>query len=176
MNKALPGCVLPPKLMVIMKYILTVFYLFIAVTMFSQEVEVIGVNELKDELNRQADSVYVVNFWATWCKPCTEEMPDLLKLEKEFSSDNMILTLISLDLPSMIDTRLEEFINNYNITVRVLLLDDPDANRWIPMVDESWSGSIPATLIYAPGKNYRNFHEGIITYAGLKQEIQHLIK
>lgn len=162
--------------MVIMKYILPVLYLFIALPMFSQQIEVIGVNGLKDELNRQTDSVYIVNFWATWCKPCTEEMPDLLRLEKEFSSENVMLTLISLDLPSTIDTRLAEFIDNYDISARVLLLDDPDANKWIPMVDESWSGSIPATLVYAPGKSYRNFHEGIITYAGLKQEIQHLIK
>lgn len=159
-----------------MRYIFTIFYLFIAVQLYSQDVELIGVSGLKDELNRQADSVYIVNFWATWCKPCTEEMPDLLKLEKELSSEKMMLTLISLDLPSTIDTRLAEFIDNYNIGTRILLLDDPDANKWIPLVDESWSGSIPATLIYAPGKNYRNFHEGIISYDMLKQEVQNLIK
>lgn len=159
-----------------MKYILLVFYLFTSLPLFSQDVEVIAVDRLKNELNRQADSVYIVNFWATWCKPCTEEMPDLLKIGEEFSDENMVLTLISLDLPSMMETRLAEFIDDYDISTRVLLLDDPDANKWIPMVDESWSGSIPATLIYAPGKDYRKFHEGIITYAELKKEIQYLIK
>ncbi|HCC70958.1 MAG TPA: hypothetical protein DEQ09_07405 [Bacteroidales bacterium] len=44
------------------------------------------VDGLKKNLNRKADSIYVINFRATWCKPCTEEMPDLLRVERELRS------------------------------------------------------------------------------------------
>jgi len=158
------------------KYFLIFVFLAFTGQISSQEVQVIGIDGLKEELSRKADSVYVVNFWATWCKPCTEEMPDLLRVEKEYKDKNLMLILISLDLPSMKDTRLPKFMSEYGINSRVLLLDDPDANKWIPMVDESWSGSIPATLIYAPKVDYRDFHEGIITYSELKETVYPLIR
>lgn len=159
-----------------LKYLIILFLFALPWQLCSQDIRVIGIEGLEKELSRKSDSVYVINFWATWCKPCTEEMPDLLRVQREYASENMSLILISLDLPSMISTRLPKFISDYNIESEVLLLDDPDANKWIPLVDESWSGSIPATLIYAPAKNYRDFHEGIITYSELKNKIATLIK
>jgi thiol-disulfide isomerase/thioredoxin len=158
------------------RYLFTVLLIIPALTLFSQDIEVIGIDRLKKELNQQSDTVYVFNFWATWCKPCTEEMPDLLKVEKEYTDHKMKLILISLDMPSQKDTRLVKFINEYKINSEVLLLDDPDFNKWIPIVDDSWTGSIPATLIYAPGKGYRKFHEGVISYPELKSQVQSLIQ
>ncbi|MBN1387484.1 MAG: redoxin domain-containing protein [Bacteroidales bacterium] len=158
------------------RYLLTVLLLIPAIPLFSQDIEVIGIDRLEEELNKQSDTVYVYNFWATWCKPCTEEMPDLLKVEKEYTNHKMKLILVSLDMPSQKDTRLAKFIKEYNISSEVLLLDEPDFNRWIPMVDDSWTGSIPATLIHAPGKGYRKFHEGMISYTELKSHIQSLIQ
>jgi thiol-disulfide isomerase/thioredoxin len=158
------------------RYLFTVLLILPALTLFSQDIEVIGIDRLKKELSQQSDTVYVFNFWATWCKPCTEEMPDLLKVEKEYTNHKMKLILISLDMPSQKDTRLVKFINEYKISSEVLLLDDPDFNKWIPIVDDSWTGSIPATLIYAPGKDYRKFHEGVISYPELKSQVQSLIQ
>ncbi len=157
-----------------LKYILPVLLFITVLPLSSQDIRQIDIKGLQDEIGRKSDSVYVVNFWATWCKPCTEEMPGLLKVEEEFRDDGMELILISLDLPSMKDTRLAKFISDHKIRSRVLLLDEPDGNKWIPMVDGSWSGSIPATLIYAPGKNYRTFHEGVLSYTELKTQIQSL--
>ena len=158
------------------RHLLTILLILPSLSIFSQDIEVIGIDRLKKELNQQSDTVYVFNFWATWCKPCTEEMPDLLKVEKEYANQKMKLILISLDMPSQKDTRLVKFINENNIISEVLLLDDPDFNKWIPIVDDSWTGSIPATLIYAPGKDYRKFHEGVISYPELKSQVQSLIQ
>ena len=158
------------------RYLLKILLILPSLSIFSQDVEVIDLDRLKEELNQESDTVYVYNFWATWCKPCTEEMPDLLKVEKEFTNHKMKLILVSLDMPSQKDTRLAKFINEYNISSEVLLLDEPDFNKWIPMVDDTWTGSIPATLIYAPEKNYRMFHEGVISYTELKSHVQSLIQ
>ncbi len=158
------------------KFLLTVLFLIPALSLFSQDIEVIGIDRLKHELNKESDTVYIYNFWATWCKPCAEEMPDLLKLEKEYTNKNMKLVLFSLDTPSQKDTRLADFVREYNINSEVLLLDEPDADKWIPMVDKGWTGSIPATLIYAPVMDYRMFHEGKISYDELKSQIGLLLK
>lgn len=162
--------------MLMVRYLVTVLFLGISLSIYSQDVEVIDIDGLRDILNRKSDTVYVLNFWATWCKPCTEEMPDLLKISKEYEPDNLKLILISLDLPSVIDTRLADFIKDNGISSRVFLLDDPDANKWIPLVDDSWSGSIPATLIYFPSAGYRDFHEGKVSYGDLKARVSPLIK
>jgi thiol-disulfide isomerase/thioredoxin len=131
-------------------------------------------DRLEQELSREGDTLYVINFWATWCKPCTEEMPDLVKIQNEFDSKKFKLLFVSLDMPSQLENRLLPFIKDYGIRSEVILLDDPDANRWINKVDDTWTGSIPATLIYTPG--YRKFHEGIISYNKLKKEITKNLK
>ena len=41
--------------------------------------------ELKPLLQKTTDSIYVVNFWATWCKPCVAELPYFEKLNKEYA-------------------------------------------------------------------------------------------
>jgi len=158
------------------RYLAAFMFLTLSLSLSSQDIEIIGIERLGQELNKQTDSVYIYNFWATWCKPCTEEMPALLKIQKEFANDKMKLILISLDMPSQKDTRLAKFIKDYEISSKVLLLDEPDANKWIPMVDESWTGSIPATLISAPLINYRKFHEGVISYGDLKSHLLPLMK
>lgn len=158
------------------RYLSALLFITLSLSLSSQDIEIIDIDGLKQELNKKSDTVYVYNFWATWCKPCTEEMPDLLKVEKEFAGEKMKLILVSLDMLSQKDTRLAAFIRDYKISSEVLLLDEPDANKWIPMVDESWTGSIPATLIHAPGKNYRKFHEGIISYTELKSHLLPLFK
>ncbi|MDT8402027.1 MAG: TlpA disulfide reductase family protein [Bacteroidales bacterium] len=158
------------------RYLYVILFLVMSVSLYGQDIKIIDFEHLKQEFNKKSDTVYVYNFWATWCKPCTEEMPDLLKVEKEFRNEKIKLILVSLDIPSQKDTRLANFIKDYSINSEVLLLDEPDANKWIPLVDESWTGSIPATLIHAPARGYRKFHEGMITYSELKSHIQSLIQ
>ena len=60
------------------------------------------------------------------------------------------------------------------INSEVLVLNDPDANKWIDKVDSGWSGSIPATLIY--NRDSRLFHEGSYTYEVLKDIVESKLK
>ncbi len=94
------------------------------------------------------DTTYVINFWASWCAPCREEMPDLEKLHQTYGAERVKVILVSLDMPDHIETRLIPYLNQVKVTAETLLLDDPDFNNWINKVDSSWSGAIPATLVY----------------------------
>lgn len=106
-------------------------------------------------LNRKNDTIYVLNFWASWCVPCREELADFERLHRSYSSERVKVLLISLDMPDQIESRLIPFLDKNNITAEVILLDDPDFNSWINKIDSNWGGGIPATLIY--NKDYRLF-------------------
>lgn len=119
------------------------------------------------------DKVYVVNFWATWCAPCVKELPYFEQLNKTYDNELDVI-LISLDFPKHYDSKLKPFIQKHQLQSKVIVLNDPDANTWIPKVDESWSGAIPATLIF--NKNKRQFYEQTFTYEQLETEVKQFLK
>ena len=61
--------------------------------------------------------VLVVNFWASWCPPCIEEMPTLDKLQAEFKSQNVLFVGIGIDSPSNIRQFLEMTPVSYPIVI-----------------------------------------------------------
>jgi len=132
----------------------------------SSQPDVLTFDEFEPYLHHQSDTLYVLNFWATWCTPCVKEIPALEKIREEYSNKNLRVILVSLDFPKQIESRLIPFLGQYSIHSEVIVLNDPDSNRWIEKVDPDWSGSIPATLIYH--KDSREFYERSFTYDELK--------
>jgi len=119
-------------------------------------------------LSGQSDTVYVINFWATWCGPCRRELPEMEKIHQDYSDKKVKVLLVSLDFPNQ-QKALYQFLKSNHITAPVILLNDPDANAWIDKVDPSWSGALPATLIYK-GKD-RMFFEKELTYRDVNNSI-----
>jgi len=113
-------------------------------------------NQLEPLLYTTTEKTHIINFWAMWCAPCVKELPILQEYEKNNPDIEMIL--ISLDFPKDIETKLKPFLKKKEITSKVVLLDDPDANSWINKIDPNWSGAIPFTIIFNNKK--RAFHEG----------------
>ncbi|MEM7373983.1 MAG: TlpA disulfide reductase family protein [Bacteroidota bacterium] len=121
-----------------------------------------------------SDSLYVYNFWATWCKPCVAELPYFEQLHRDYASRKVKVIFVSLDFPAFAEA-LESFIKKKGLSAEMLWLVDPDANSWIPKVNEDWSGVIPATLLLGPSRNIRAFKEQSFTYDELTQWIQTFI-
>lgn len=119
---------------------------------------------------KKTDTVYIVNFWATWCKPCIKELPAFEKIASDFSSEKVKILLVSLDFPDKLESQVVPFVKKNNIKSEVVLLDDADANNWIPKISPEWSGAIPATVIYK--KDNRKFYEQSFTYEELKTELK----
>lgn len=154
-----------------MKIIITaILALLIFQPLHSQKVRVVDFEKVQPELNKNDDTVRVINFWATWCVPCVEEMPYFTCAHGEYSTEKVKFLLVSLDFPRNIKSQVIPFIDKHNIQAEVILLDDPDANSWINKVDSTWSGALPATIVYK-GKQ-RSFLEGGITYEQLKEFIE----
>lgn len=127
-------------------------------------------NGLAPMLNQQNDTTYVVNFWATWCKPCIEELPNFEKLHANFKNQKVKVVLVSLDLPKQVESNLIPYIKKKHLQSKVVHLKDPDMNAWINKVDPQWSGAIPATIIYKGNK--RKFYEQSFTYEQLQTELE----
>jgi len=124
---------------------------------YTQDVKVYKTySEFEELLQTKDDKVHIVNFWATWCKPCIKELPYFEEIGSELS-DKVDITLVSLDFGNQLDTRVKPFIKKKELESRVVLLDDPKSNVWIDLVDKSWSGAIPATVFYKGDK--RKFYE-----------------
>ncbi|SCX88785.1 AhpC/TSA family protein [Nonlabens sp. Hel1_33_55] len=129
--------------------------------------EIVGRDYLTNLINKPAtDRVQVINFWATWCIPCVEELPAFVEIDDK---DNIEVILISLDDVENVDELVNPFLVKNNITPTVKLLDDPYAAEWIPMVDQHWDGAIPATLIQKGSK--KMFYNTSFTASELKSEI-----
>jgi len=137
------------------------------------EIPIYDFSELEPLLNKKNDTTYVVNFWATWCKPCIKELPFFEQLGKQYASKNVKVILVSLDFPDKLETQVIPFVKARDLKSEVVLLDDPDANNWIPKVDKDWSGAIPATLIY--NDKGRNFYEKSFTFEELETELNTIL-
>jgi thiol-disulfide isomerase/thioredoxin len=133
------------------------------------DLRVLSFDDLEPHLYKSTDSLYIINFWATWCTPCVEEIPDFMKIHEQYADKKVKLLLVSLDFPKHIDSRVIPFLEKNKVTAEVLILDDPDANKWINKVDNGWSGSIPATLFYQNDK--RIFIEDVMTYDDINKLI-----
>ena len=125
---------------------------------------------------KDAEKPTIFNFWATFCKPCIEELPYFQELTKKYDSAGVQLILVSLDLPEAYPARINKFAQKQNITAPITFLDETNADLFCPAVDPKWSGAIPASLFINNKTGYRKFFEDQISKEQLEKEIQALIK
>ena len=136
-------------------------------------ITILDYDGLEPLLKKKDDKIHIINFWATWCKPCVDELPYFEKVGKDFKDKNVEVTLVSLDFPKQIANQLIPFIKNNKLQSQVVVLDDPNQNKWINAIDPSWTGSIPATIIY--NKNDRAFYEQSFDEETLLKELEKFI-
>ncbi len=136
---------------------------------FSQNISTIRFETLQQRITSNPDTVYVVNFFASWCAPCIQEIPDFLKYAEDNKNEKVRVIFVSLDFKKNMYESLLPLIQKLNINQTVYLLDEPDANQWIDKIDNTWSGVIPATLILHKSSDYRKFIPAPLTYSLLKK-------
>ncbi len=136
--------------------------------------EVIDFAELETRLAADREGLTLYNFWATWCKPCIEEMPYFVNLDKEMG-DKVNVVFISLDNPKNPD-RVNAFMEKRGYTQESWLLNPGRDRTWIDNISTDWSGSIPATVFADVSENIRVFKERSYTSAELKEEVNNILK
>lgn len=154
-------------------------YLFIVVlslfgmAAFSQQVKRIKITDLEKTI-AESKTPLIVNFWATFCLPCIEEIPYFQKLVKQHEKDSIKLLLVSLDLKDDY-SKIRPFATKRKFTAPIVWLDETNADYFIPKVDSSWSGAIPATIFINNKNGYRKFMEQEFTEEQLEKEIMAIL-
>src|SRR5690606_11749856 len=115
-------------------------------TIQAQDIKAYKVEDLTKRISAK-DTVYVVNFWATWCGPCVRELPEFDKLKSQLEGKPVKILLVSLDFKDEYQKKIPKFIKKKKLEHEVVWLNETDANYFIPKIDDRWQGSIPATLI-----------------------------
>lgn len=118
------------------------------------KVTVVNFEQLESIIKKKDNKLYVVNFWATWCRPCVMELPEFMEVNKTYrDKPNFKMILVSLDIANQVELVVQPFLAKNKIDAEVYLLDDNKRmNQWIPAVDKNWGGSIPATVFYRNGE------------------------
>ncbi|MBC7774358.1 MAG: redoxin domain-containing protein [Phycisphaerae bacterium] len=106
-----------------------------------------NLEQLQSRISRAGDTTLVLNFWATWCSSCVEELPCFDELREFYGTQNVQVVLISLDFKSQLEKKFIPFLNRQRLKSEVGLMADQDLNTWIPKIHEAWDGAIPATLV-----------------------------
>lgn len=124
-------------------------------------------------LDLDTHKTYVINFWATWCQPCVKELPYFEQLGEAYRKSGVEVILVSLDMSKQVESRLLPFIKRKGLKSKTIYLQNADSGDWIAKVDPSWSGALPATVIY--NKSHRKFFERGFTYEELEAELKPFI-
>ncbi|HVG30710.1 MAG TPA: redoxin domain-containing protein [Pyrinomonadaceae bacterium] len=118
----------------------------------SPKVTEIDLEGLKKLLRRDADpskaKPLLVNFWATWCDPCRDEFPDLVRIDAEYRDRGLDFALVSGDDISEIKAGVPKFLRRMKAGMPAYLLNVPDMEPAINEVDAAWGGDLPATFLF----------------------------
>lgn len=136
----------------------------------------VNLDALKGLITKQREHPLLINFWATYCDPCREEFPDLVKIDKDYRPHALEFITISLDDVTDIKTSVPKFLGSMKATMPAYLLDVPDPEPAIDLVDPRWQGSLPATFLYNDKGEMVYRHIGRVKPEELRAEIEKVIK
>ena len=118
--------------------------------------------------------VAIVNVWASWCIPCRQEFPDLVRLYRAYKDRGVTLLLVSGDFAS--DTSAaKEFLAEQGVDFRTFLKAQKD-ELFIDGFDPAWTGALPATFVYDRSATRRHSFLAPVTYAALEREVKTLLE
>jgi thiol-disulfide isomerase/thioredoxin len=150
-------------------------FLLIASAAFSQTIKKVKIEELAEYI-KKSDHPLVVNFWATWCAPCVEELEYFTKDIKNFKEQNAELVLVSLDFEEAYPAKIAAFIKKKKYEASFYWLNETNADHFCPQIDPKWTGSIPSTLFINNKTGYRKFFERQLTPQQFTLNMQELVK
>jgi thiol-disulfide isomerase/thioredoxin len=142
---------------------------------YSQEIAKWKITDIEN-LMEKSDSILVINFWATFCVPCIEEIPDLIKFSNKYKKQKVKLYLVSLDFSENYPAKIKKFVAKKKYNASVAWLNETNADYFCPKIAETWSGAIPATLIVNKKSGYRKFYEEKLSAPEIENAIQKAIK
>jgi len=139
-------------------------------------VSAIDTDALKGLITQQREGPLLVNFWATFCDPCRDEFPDLVKIDKQYRPRSLEFVTVSLDDIDEIKNEVPKFLDLMNATMPAYLLNVSDPEPAINFIDRRWQGDLPATFLYNEKGEVVYKHIGRVNAAELREAIEKVVK
>jgi thiol-disulfide isomerase/thioredoxin len=158
-----------------MRYLFLLVLILFAVAVNAQPVKSIKVTELEKTI-KESKTPLIVNFWATYCVPCIQEIPDFLKAAETYKSKNLTLVFVSLDLRDAYPNKIDSIGKKLHLPEPLVWLNETNADYFCPRVDTSWSGGIPSSLFINNATGYRKFFEDQLSKEKLEKEVKAMIR
>ncbi len=149
---------------------------FFSLSVSAQTIPILTFDSFEKYLKPTSDTVFVINFWATWCKPCVEELPYFEKLNENYKTKKVKVLLVNIDFRSQYEMKVKPFVQKNKLKSEVIFLDMQGDNGIIDKVNPAWQGTIPATTIIHASSQTKKFFEKQFTYEELENIIKPLIK
>lgn len=156
------------------KILLALTFLTIAVSANAQNIPARNTDQIIAMASAK-DTVFIINFWATWCAPCVAELPEFNALQQRYAGKPVKIIMVSLDFKEDYPMKLAGFVQRKRLQPEVVWLTDTDPNVFIPKIENSWQGSIPATIVVSTGKQFKKFIEGSVTEKEIKNIVDKLL-
>jgi len=153
----------------------SMLFVLFALVASGQTIEVVKFPRLRQVINAPGDEIRVVNFWATWCKPCVEELGYFEALPGQLEGREVKVVLVSLDFAEEVDKKVKKFVDKKGLKSQVMLLDETDQHSFIDFVSPEWSGAIPATLIIDAKTGRKSFYERAFKEGALEKALEEFI-
>ena len=139
-------------------------------------VAAIDTEALKGLITQPRERPLLVNFWATFCDPCRDEFPDLVKIDKDYRPQSIEFVTVSLDDFGEIKTSVPQFLVSMKATMPAYLLNVTDPEPAINFIDRRWQGDLPATYLYNEKGEVVYKHIGRVNTAELREAIEKVVK
>lgn len=115
---------------------------------YEKEIPVVDETWLRNKIENRNGKILFINFWATWCVPCVEEFPDLVKIYKEHKGSEFEFLSVSVDISSEIETKVIPFLKEQSAEFPVVLVEEKRSEQVINLINPEWNGAVPVTVIY----------------------------
>jgi thiol-disulfide isomerase/thioredoxin len=111
----------------------------------AQKIKAYNADQLMERISHK-DTLYVVNFWATWCIPCVKELPAFNITHDLYQGKPVKVLLVSFDFKEQYPKKLESWVAKKKLRPEVVWLNETNPSIYIPKIAPEWEGGLPATL------------------------------
>jgi len=137
-----------------------------------RKIELINAEDLEEIINNRNGKTLLINVWATWCKPCIEEFPHLVKIAGDYKNRNFEFLSLNVDFGKKADSLVADFMEKQNNPdFPVYIVTEKSTEKVIELLNKNWDGAIPATFIYDNEARQKSFILGSRDYGFFKKNI-----